>query len=101
MRFPPGRSSRLLRFASAVAVGSLIVGGFAAPATATTTPGTQLWAVRYNGPENAGDGASSVAVSPDGKRVFVTGSSHSATTGNDFATVAYDASSGAKLWAKR
>jgi hypothetical protein len=46
--------------------------------------GAQLWVTRYNGLGNEGCQANSVAVSPNGKTVFVTGSA-----GNDYATVAY------------
>ena len=61
--------------------------------------GAQLWAKRYNGPINSGSTAYSVAVSPDGKTVFVTGDV--AGPSYDYATVAYNAATGAQLWAKR
>ena len=62
--------------------------------------GKQLWASRYPGP--AGDSfARTVAVSPDGHTVFVTGSSKGTSTGSDFATVAYNASTGKQLWVSR
>jgi hypothetical protein len=63
--------------------------------------GAQLWAQRYNGPANGNDYALSVAVSPGGTRVFVTGSSQGAGSGSDYATVAYSAATGAQLWAQR
>jgi outer membrane protein assembly factor BamB len=63
--------------------------------------GTQLWTRRYNGPGNDQDEATALGVSPDGSRVFVTGQSLGSTGTDDYATVAYDASTGAKLWAKR
>ena len=64
--------------------------------------GAQLWVSRYNGPDNGEDEASSVAVSPDGKTVFVTGYSYGTTAGEvDYATVAYNAATGAQLWVKR
>ncbi len=64
--------------------------------------GAQLWVSRYNGPDNGEDEASSVAVSPDGKTVFVTGYSYGTTAGEvDYATVAYNAASGAQLWVQR
>src|SRR5205807_2428599 len=63
--------------------------------------GATLWGRRYNGPGNGQDAASSLAVSPDGSKVFVTGLSLGAGTDYDYATVAYDTSTGAKLWLKR
>ena len=75
-----------------------------APALAAShtaaVPGAQLWVKRYNGPSNLGDGAFSVAVSPTGDRVFVTGSSDGRTKYH-WATVAYDSTTGAWLWIKR
>jgi hypothetical protein len=44
---------------------------------------------RYNSTGNGNDDAKSVAASPDGARVFVTGNSAGAGTGDDYATVAY------------
>jgi hypothetical protein len=63
--------------------------------------GAQRWASRYadTGGENA---VSAVAVSPDGNTVFVTGASFGgASSGNDYTTVAYNAVTGAPLWARR
>jgi sugar lactone lactonase YvrE len=82
-------------------VGAAVVYDYATVAYNATT-GAQQWVQRYNGPGNGDDLANSVAVSPDGKTVFVTGSSYGgSTTGYDYATVAYSAASGAQLWAKR
>jgi WD40 repeat protein len=67
-------------------------------ATATTA-GTSLWARRYDGPAHGDDTAYSVAASPDGTMVFVTGRSEGDR--GDYLTVAYAASSGARLWARR
>jgi hypothetical protein len=64
-------------------------------------PGAQLWVKRYNGPGSSDDLARSLAVSPSGGRVFVTGESQGAESGIDYATVAYNAATGARLWASR
>ncbi len=64
-----------------------------------TTPGEQLWVQRFNGTGNLDDAGKSVAVSPDGSRVFVGGYSYGATTEADYATFAYDTHTGAELWA--
>ena len=63
--------------------------------------GVQQWVKRYKGPVNGASGAYSIAASPDGSTVFVTGESTGNGTGQDYATVAYKASSGAQLWAAR
>src|SRR5205814_2331759 len=61
--------------------------------------GARLWASRHG--ENAEDTVSGLAVSPDGSKVFVTGTSFRSEFDNDFLTVAYDASTGAQLWSAR
>jgi WD40 repeat protein len=71
----------------------------AAPHTAAG-PGAQLWVNRYNG-SNSNDDALAVAVSPGGGTVFVTGASAGTTSGEDYATVGYDAATGAQLWVMR
>ena len=63
--------------------------------------GAKVWATRYNGPASRDDTATSVAVSPRGNIVFVTGFSQSTASGRDYATVAYRAATGTQLWAKR
>jgi hypothetical protein len=63
--------------------------------------GAQLWASRYNGPGGGADQATSVAVSPGGRAVFVTGKSVGTGGFFDYATVAYDAATGARLWVRR
>lgn len=87
----------------------------------TASTGEQRWVARYNGPADDYDSPSKVAVSPDNKRVYVTGSvtvrspldqSGCGIFGTppcwwgindanlwDAATVAYSASSGTELWA--
>jgi outer membrane protein assembly factor BamB len=64
--------------------------------------GRKLWSQIYNGSECT-DAAAAVAVSPgnnDNNAAFVTGSSGRLSR-EDYATVAYDATTGAELWAKR
>jgi WD40 repeat protein len=59
--------------------------------------GAQLWAKRYNAREGGGF---AVAVSPNGNTVFVTGKAFTTPRGFGYATVAYNAATGAQLWAK-
>lgn len=63
--------------------------------------GAQRWLRRYNGPGNGIDIPRSVAVSPDGKAVYVTGESQGSGTGYDYATIAYNAATGTQLWLRR
>jgi DNA-binding beta-propeller fold protein YncE len=73
--------------------------GYATVAYNTVT-GARLWVQRYHGPSIWTDYATALAVSPAGKAVFVTGTSVGSTPG-DYATVAYNASSGVRLWIQR
>src|SRR5258708_13667631 len=63
--------------------------------------GARLWVARYNGPRNSIYAATSVAVSPAVGTVFVTGYSWGTTSGSDYATVAYNAATGAPQWVAR
>jgi WD40 repeat protein len=96
----------ITRMVVAVAAGAALstVGlseaGASGEASHAAAPGAQLWVERYNGPGNGFDGARSTAVSPDGKTVFVTGGSAGASSGEDYATIAYSAT-GARRWVKR
>jgi hypothetical protein len=58
------------------------------------------WVSLYAGQERNST-ANAVRVSPDGLTVFVTGKSAGQSTGYDFATVAYSASTGATRWVSR
>jgi hypothetical protein len=64
--------------------------------------GAQLWLASYNGPAKSTSEAYSLAVSPSGGTVYVTGSSWGCVCGGvDYATVAYNAATGAQLWVER
>jgi WD40 repeat protein len=71
-----------------------------ATAAYDASTGAELWVKRYNGPGNSTDIANALRVGPDGSKLFVTGQSVG-STGEDYATVAYDASTGATVWVKR
>lgn len=61
--------------------------------------GVQQWVMRYNGPNNTSDDASSVAVDAAGN-AFVTGASNSGGTNLDYLTLKYNAA-GQQLWEQR
>jgi DNA-binding beta-propeller fold protein YncE len=88
-----------------LALGLAVAAGLApaagAAATVSPGPGAQLWVSRYNGLGNGGDGAHSVAVSPDGNTVYVTGYTNVGSLSYDYGTVAYNAATGAQLWASQ
>ena len=63
----------------------------------SAVPGAQLWVKTYNGPANLYDAPNALAVSTDGTKVFATGYSRGATSLDDYATVAYEASTGRAL----
>jgi len=65
--------------------------------------GAQVWVKRYDGAGHGEDQATALGVSASGPTVLVTGYSDTGfgTDLYDYATVAYDASTGTKLWAKR
>src|SRR5215472_9703218 len=65
------------------------------------SPAARLWVKRYNGTGNNTDVATAVAVSPSGKTLYVTGQSYGTAGVVDYATVAYKAATGARLWVKR
>lgn len=63
--------------------------------------GARRWIARYTGPGQRPDEPVALTVGPNGSRLFVTGTSKGATTGSDYATVAYNATTGARLWVRR
>jgi DNA-binding beta-propeller fold protein YncE len=64
--------------------------------------GSTLWASAYDGPPHLKDFASALDVSGDGAKVVVTGASDGGPfVGPDYATVAYDTTTGAQLWVTR
>jgi hypothetical protein len=100
----PFRRRRLLRSAPfLLATGVLLAAiapGVTAAAPGSSSPGERLWASRYNGSGDSSDVANALGVSPDGSTVFVTGGSIGSIGNQNYATVAYDASTGATLWRK-
>jgi WD40 repeat protein len=70
-------------------------------ASSPAAGGDLLWVSHYGGPANDYDQPDSVMVSPDGSRVFVTGTSASTVTDYDYATAAYDSATGRALWGVR
>jgi len=62
--------------------------------------GTAVWTSRYDGPGDEHDIPQSMALSPDGARLYVAGWVHMNPVGEgaDYATVAYDAATGEELW---
>jgi WD40 repeat protein len=64
--------------------------------------GTRRWIARYDG-HDAEDIPSAIGVSPDGSQVFVTGTSNrsDAPGDSDYATIALDAATGARVWVAR
>jgi DNA-binding beta-propeller fold protein YncE len=63
--------------------------------------GAERWRARYDGGVGQGDTATDLAVSPTGTRVYVTGRSSGTGFDEDYATLAYRASNGARLWTER
>jgi WD40 repeat protein len=62
--------------------------------------GAQRWIDRYDGPAGAEDYVDSLVVSPDGSRVFVSGTSFGSGS-DDVATIAYRVSTGERIWVRR
>ena len=101
-------------FANALAVsadGSTVVVAGGSPSRGSATDyatvayradtGATRWSKRYDGPVAGYDVANALALSRDGARVYVTGESAGRGTSTDYATVAYTARGGARLWSAR
>ena len=98
MTFGRARSARGIRFAphTGALVAVVIVASMIGIPSARAAGGTEQWVARFPGPGYSVDDVAGIAVSPDGSRLFVTGTVahlHGAT----FQTVSYDAS-GTQLW---
>jgi PQQ-like domain len=63
--------------------------------------GRQLWSAWYDGPAGGADEADALAVTPDGRRVIVAGTSGGADGLPDYAVIAYAAGAGAPIWTTR
>ena len=63
------------------------------------TTGMRIWVSTYDG--GGRDRTTAIAVDPDGSRVYVTGVSPGAGTQGDYATVAYNTTSGQEVWVAR
>lgn len=63
--------------------------------------GQRAWVYRYDGNNQGPDLAFRIALSPDGRQVFLTGDSEGQGTDRDLTTVAVDAATGAQLWVAR
>jgi len=114
-------NARIDRIAAIMPVALLALVAGAAPAVDSTShsirggiaaaaaPGTQLWVSHYHGSARGINLATSAAVSPDRRVVFVTGASVQLVRGSGgrtfnrlvYATIAYNAATGAKIWVSR
>jgi len=63
--------------------------------------GSQLWAQFYDGPGSGADDARAVAVTPDGRRVVVAGSSGAPGGMPQYALIEYRAADGETVWVSR
>ena len=87
-------------FVTGYSLGSGTSNDYATVAYGAAT-GAKRWVRRYNAAGNGADLGSDVAVDPDGSQLFVTGLSVGSASGADFATLAYDAATGSRLWLRR
>jgi WD40 repeat protein len=94
-----------LHLSGVLAATALVVVAIAATAVAAPVgelaPGDRVWAARYDGPAGLSEEAYDLKLSPDGSTLFVTGDSWGDEGSHDYATVAYDAVDGDRLWESR
>jgi sugar lactone lactonase YvrE len=86
---------------TASAVGRPQAGTWWATIAYAAATGRRLWVARYQGPAKGISSAAALAVSPDGSTVFVGGISDGLSGEYDAVTVAYNAATGAMMWAAR
>jgi len=108
---PPGTSNVVTSMAVSPDGSRVFVTGYSAKAGqeprefATvgykTATGARLWAQRYRGAGSLMGQARSVAISPDGTTVYVTGTINMQSTDADWATIAYSAATGTERWRAR
>lgn len=80
--------------------GVLALSSMVLPYPAAAAPSAPLWVSTYEGPGHWVDDAQAIGLSPDGSKVFVTGSS-TGLHNDEYATIAYDAASGNVIWGRR
>jgi hypothetical protein len=103
LRFRP---AALIVMAATVIPVAAMTAAMAPPATAasvlpSSTAGHRLWVARFDS-ANRGAMGTSVAVSPSGSEVFVTGPSHfKVGPVPQWATIAYNTATGAQVWVAR
>lgn len=78
-----------------------VVCGLGVAPVAEACQDPELWVAEHSGPGGGMDYVRAVVASPDGERVFVTGTSVGDGTQEDFATIAYDTTTGQELWVAR
>jgi hypothetical protein len=76
------------------------LGDYATAAYRAST-GARLWVRRYDSRGHGDDSAAAVVASTDGRTVFLTGTSTGVRSHADWATVAYRAATGARVWVRR
>src|SRR6266508_1579399 len=93
-----GRDARRMALAGlvvATVIVTLVVG--VAPGLEAAPATRQQWVSTYRGPRKLGAQAYATAVSPDGSKVYTTGSTATTEGGGDYLTAADDSATGALL----